>query len=52
MASNDDSRSVEQEVAEGRNEATPFIALGSVIVVIAVLFLIVLAIVVAAYQLA
>ena len=52
MHTDDDTRTLEQEVAAGENEATPFIALGSVIVVIATLFAVALALAVVAYVLA
>jgi hypothetical protein len=48
----DDSRDLEQELASGQNEATPLIALSSVIVVIACLVAVALALAVAAYLLA
>ena len=49
MPTEDDTRTLEQEVAAGQSEATPFVALGTVILVIAAVFAVVLAIVVAAY---
>jgi hypothetical protein len=48
----DDTRSLEQELAAGESEATPFLALGSVILVIAALFAVALTLAVVAYLLA
>ena len=45
------NRSVEQEVAAGRAASTPVAMIGSVVVVIGVLFAIVLALVILAYAL-
>lgn len=52
MHADDDTRSLEQELAAGESEATPLIALGSVILVIAALFAVALALAVVAYLLA
>jgi hypothetical protein len=52
MDSDDGSRSVEQKLASGRSEKTPFIALGSVIVVIAALVAVAVALAALAYFLA
>jgi hypothetical protein len=48
----DEPRNVEQELASGQNEATPFIALTSVIVVIACLVAVAVALAALAYFLA
>ncbi|HUG65081.1 MAG TPA: hypothetical protein VMK83_07680 [Gaiellaceae bacterium] len=45
----DDTRSVEQEVAAGQSETTPVFAIGSVVVVIAALFAVALTLAVLAY---
>ena len=52
VRTDDDSRSVEQELAAGESEATPVLAIGSVIVIVATLFAIALTLAVAAYVLA
>lgn len=52
MRTDDDTRSVEQEVAAGQSETTPVFAIGSVIGVIGVLFAIALGLAVLAYFLA
>jgi hypothetical protein len=48
----DDSRDVEQELASGQNEATPILALSSVILVIACLVAVAVALAALAYFLA
>lgn len=48
----DGKRAVEQEVASGRSWTTPFVALGSVVGVIAIVVAIVLALAMLAYFLA
>jgi hypothetical protein len=52
MGAEDGSRNVEQKLASGRSEETPFLALGSVIVVIAVLVAVAVALAALAYFLA
>lgn len=52
MRIDDDNRSLEQELAAGESEATPVIAIGSVIAIVATLFAIALALAVVAYVLA
>jgi hypothetical protein len=52
MPTDDETRSVEQEVAAGESEATPVVAIGSVAIVIAALFAVVLTLAVLAYALA
>lgn len=52
MRTDDDTRSVEQEVAAGQSETTPVFAIGSVIAVLAALFAVALALAVVAYVLA
>jgi len=52
MGSDDASRNVEQELAAGQSEATPFIALSSVVVLIAALVAVALALTALAYFLA
>ena len=52
MSIDDETRSIEQEVAAGQSEKTPVIALGSVIVAIGVLFALALTLAVIAYMLA
>jgi hypothetical protein len=52
MDADDGSRNVEQKLASGRSEETPFIALGSVIVVIAALVAVAVALAALAYFLA
>ena len=52
MPVKDESRDVEQELASGQSEATPFLALSSVIVVIGALVAVALALAVVAYVLA
>ena len=52
MRTDEDTRSVEQELAAGQSEATPVLALGSVILGIAVLFALALTLAVVAYLLA
>lgn len=49
MRTDDDTRSVEQEVAAGQSETTPVFAIGWVVVVIAALFVVALALAVLAY---
>lgn len=49
MHPDDDTRTVEQEVAAGQNEATPFIALGTVVIAIAGVFAVALTLAVIAY---
>ena len=52
MRTDDDTRTVEQEVAAGQSEATPLVAIGSVVLVIAALFAVALTFAVLAYVLA
>lgn len=52
MGAEDRTRNVGQKLASGRSEATPFIALGSVIVVIAALVAVAVALAALAYFLA
>ena len=52
MGIDHDSRNIEQELASGQSEATPFIALSSVIVVIAALVAVAVALAAFAYFLA
>jgi len=52
MGSRDESRDVEQELAAGQSEATPFLALGSVILVIAGLVAVALVLAALAYFMA
>ena len=52
VSKTDSSRTVEQELASGESEATPFIALGSVVVVIAALVAVAVALAALAYFLA
>jgi hypothetical protein len=52
MRADDDTRDLEQELASGQDEATPFLALSSVVVAVAVLFTVALALVVIAYLVA
>ena len=52
MAVEDDSRDVERELASGQSEATPFLALGSVILVIGGLVAVALTLAAIAYLLA
>ena len=52
MRTDDDTRSVEQEVAAGQSETTPVAVITSVIAVLAGLFLVALALAVVAYVLA
>lgn len=52
MRTDDDTRSVEQEVAAGQSETTPFVTLGTVALVIAVLVCVVVALAALAYALA
>ena len=47
-----DARNIEQELASGQSEATPFIALSSVIIVIAALVAVAVALAALAYFLA
>jgi hypothetical protein len=51
MSSDDDTRSLEQEVAAGQSETTPVVAIGTVIGVIAILFTVALALAALAYLL-
>jgi hypothetical protein len=51
-APQDASRDVEQELASGQSEATPFLALSSVIVVLAILAAVAVALAAVAYLLA
>lgn len=51
MRTDDDTRTVEQEVAAGQSETTPVVAIGSVVVVLAALFVVALALAVLAYVL-
>ena len=52
MGLRDGSRNIEQKLASGRSEETPFLALGSVIVVIAALVAVAVALAALAYFLA
>jgi hypothetical protein len=52
MRTDDDTRSVEQEIASGQSETTPVFAIGSVIGVIGALFAIALGLAALAYFLA
>jgi hypothetical protein len=52
MERKDDGRTLEQEVATGESEATPFIALSAVVAVVAALVVVALLVVVLAYALA
>ena len=52
MRTDDDTRSVEQEVAAGQSETTPVVAMGTVIAVVAILFVVALALAALAYALA
>lgn len=52
MRTDRNTRTVEQEVAAGRSETTPLVAIGTVIGVIAVLFAVALTLVVVAYVVA
>ena len=52
MTVDDDTRNVEQELASGQSEATPFLALSSVIIVVACLVAVALALAAVAYLLA
>ena len=52
MRTDDDTRSLEQEVAAGQSETTPVAVITSVIGVVAVLFVVALVLVVVAYVLA
>jgi len=52
MGTDHETRSVEQEVAAGESEATPVVAIGSVVVVIAALFAVALTLALLAYVLA
>lgn len=52
MDRKDDERTLEQEVASGETEATPFVALSAVIAVVAALVVVSLVVVVLAYALA
>jgi hypothetical protein len=52
MERNEDGRTLEQEVATGESEATPFIALSAVVAVVAALVVVALLVVVLAYALA
>ena len=52
MGVDHDSRNLEQELASGQSEATPFIALSSVILVIAALVAVAVALAALAYFLA
>jgi hypothetical protein len=49
MTTRDGSRSTEQKLASGRSEETPFLALGSVVVVLAALVAIAVALAALAY---
>lgn len=51
MRTDDDTRSVEQEVAAGQSETTPVFAIGTVLAVGATLFALALALAVLAYVL-
>jgi hypothetical protein len=52
MRTDDDTRSVEQEVAAGQSETTPLAVITSVVVVVVVLFLLALGLAALAYFLA
>ena len=52
MGLRDGSRNIEQKLASGRSEETPFLALGSVIVVIAAFVAVAVALAAFAYSLA
>jgi CHASE3 domain sensor protein len=52
MRTEDDTRSVEQEVAAGQSESTPVTLITSVVGVVAVLFLLALGLAALAYYLA
>jgi hypothetical protein len=52
MHSDDDARSPEQEVAAGQSDTTPVVAITSVMTVIAIVFVVALALAVSAYELA
>lgn len=52
MTGDDPTRDVEQELASGQSEATPFLAISSVTLVVAALFAVALALAVVAYVLA
>ena len=52
MPGDDETRSVEQEVASGESEATPVVAIGSVAIAIAALVAVALTLAVLAYVLA
>lgn len=52
MRTDDDTRSLEQEIAAGQSETTPFVTLGTVFVVLAVLVCAVVALAALAYALA
>ena len=52
MSTDDDTRSVEQEVAAGQSETTPVAVISSVIGIVAVLFVIALGLAALAYFLA
>ena len=52
MAADNDDRSVDQELADGTSEATPVIALTTVIAAVAVLVVVALALAAFAYLLA
>ena len=51
MRGHDETRTLEQEVAAGASEKTPFVAIGTVAVSIAVLFAVALGLAVLAYVL-
>ena len=52
MRTDDDTRTVEQEVADGQSETTPFAVITSVVGVVVVLFLLALGLAALAYFLA
>ena len=52
MGIDDDTRSIEQEVAAGQSESTPFTLITSVVGVVVVLFLLALGLAALAYYLA
>lgn len=52
MGAGDGSRSIEQKLGSGRSEETPFLALGSVVLVIAALVAVTVALAALAYFLA
>jgi hypothetical protein len=52
MQADDDTRSVEQEVAAGQSETTPVAVITSIVGIVAVLFVIALGLAVLAYFLA